>query len=61
MEKRNRSDVRESGGELMGREEREELEKMEEVVKRLTLAEERTDLNIFVLRDLPGGPVGMMS
>jgi DNA-directed RNA polymerase III subunit RPC3 len=61
VEKRNRSDVVESGGELMGREEKEELERMEQVVRRLTLAEQRTDLNIFVLRDLPGGPVGMMS
>ncbi|CED85196.1 RNA polymerase III (C) subunit [Phaffia rhodozyma] len=58
VERRNRVDVRESGGSLLGTLDRRDLEILEEKLMKLTLACQRTDLNVFILRDLPGGPVG---
>lgn len=84
VERRNRVDVRESGGELLGEVDKKEGKELDDKLLKLTLAEMRTgawpllaysgsflslaysqghppvptDMNVFILRDLPGGPVG---
>jgi len=42
IEKRNRTDVKESEGELLSREDKAEIKRLDEVVEKLTLAEQRT-------------------
>lgn len=42
VEKRNRTDVRESEGELLSKEDKQEIERLDVVVEKLTLAEQRT-------------------
>ena len=42
VEKRNRTDVKESEGELLSKEDKAEIERLDQVVEKLTLAEQRT-------------------
>jgi DNA-directed RNA polymerase III subunit RPC3 len=55
LERANRTDVRENP-ELLSERDRKELKELREVLDKIALAEVRTEMNVFVLRDLPGGP-----
>jgi DNA-directed RNA polymerase III subunit RPC3 len=57
LERANRTDVKENQ-ELLSERDRKELRELTSVLGRITLAEMRTEMNVFVLRDLPGGPQG---
>ncbi len=55
LDRANRTDVKNDLS-LLSERDRKELGEMHEVLVQIALAEMRTELNVFVLRDLPGGP-----
>lgn len=57
LDKMQRSDV--AGREMLLQREQTELEELDRALEKLRLAEMRTELNVMILRDLPGGPVGV--
>lgn len=54
IERANRTDVLSGEGRLSERDQRE-LEELDDILDKITTAELRTELNVFILRDLPGG------
>lgn len=55
LDKSNRTDVK-SNPELLSDREKQDLKELYEALDKITVAELRTEMNVFILRDLPGGP-----
>lgn len=54
LERANRTDVMEGTAKLSERDVKE-LEELDDILDKIATAEMRTELNVFILRDLPGG------
>ena len=50
--------MRLGGRDVLIQKDQDELKELDDVVKKLTLAEERCELVVFIIRDLPGWPTG---
>jgi DNA-directed RNA polymerase III subunit RPC3 len=57
LEKMQRSDV--TGRDMLQQREQNELAELDKALVKLRLAKMRTELNVMILRDLPGGPAGV--
>ncbi|KAJ9093118.1 hypothetical protein QFC19_008461 [Naganishia cerealis] len=55
LERANRTDVL-ADRSLLSERDGHDLHTLEEVMDKITTAELKTELNVFILRDLPGGP-----
>lgn len=57
LEKMQRSDV--TGRDMLQLREQNELAELDKALEKIRLAQMRTELNVMILRDLPGGPDGV--